>query len=1133
MGAAAEPSDLKANPDPTGEVRARRSAVVVAGMHRSGTSAVARLLSLLGLDLPRTPVGPRPSNELGHWGESEVIRALNDELLEKAGSSWDDVSAFPSAWLCSTQADELASRMVDALSSEYPGTAPFLVKDPRVCRLVPFWLGVLDDFGAQAMFVIPIRNPLEVAASLAARNGFSASRSLLLWLRHALDVERDTRARPRAFVSYDGLLHDRQATADAISAAIGPAWPATAERPSSELERLVPASQRHHAVDDAELRASAEVIDWVKEAFGLLGAAADGTGSPDQARLDELTSALNDADRAYGPVLAESELRGQDLRQELEAERARHKSATESRERKRSDALRQAEALRAESERKLSDALSQVEALRAELGATRAEVSSLHRESHRQRQIIEERRTRDAARGWRQARRRAGSARRTLTQLGSWGLKSGGGGRPRTAWEFLALRTSGLFDADFYLRRNPDVAAAGMDPLMHYLEHGARAGLDPSPTFSTSAYLAQRPALSDAGVNPLYDFWRRNGGSRRDRARDLLTGSLRRGTNQDGGGRPASRSPDSPTRPYAMFGDYLAYAAVDPQITVPYAEADRRVVGAMDSHRRRLAAHYAAHPPGVLVSVIMPTHDRLPVLRAAIASVRGQRFRDWELIVIDDGSEDGTSEYVAGLDDERIRLIVLPENRGVAAARNAGLREARGELIAYLDSDNSWHPDYLTVMAGFLGDHPDADVAYCAQEIWHTTNADGRAARELEAIRYGPFNRALLENRNYIDLNAIVHTAGILARSGPFEESLPRLVDWELLLRYTVEKPALGVPCVLSRYERGGAPRQLTTSPDWRAVFDRMLEITRTPRLDLRLPGEETRASSWGAHPLHRIVGRTNYRRPFAIVIPSFEAEAYLRACVDSVRAHTDGDYRLIIVDNGSGERVRSYLRSLADVGAAEVLQNEANLGFSAAANRGMDAAGDDRDIVLLNNDALATPGWIPGMWEVFDHVDDVGLVVPRQTLFPGTPTIGVHVPFSRADREVDVSLSAHHANVLDPLLDRRRGYVELRFGTFFCAYVPRETVNDVGSLNAEHGPHYRSDRLYCDMVREFAKRKIVYTPHSKLYHFLQRSTSELQAAAPASFEDMFVRNDWGAVTDGTRVRPAPAPPDAGRYGGR
>ena len=1067
----------------------RRSAVVIAGMHRSGTSAVARLLSVFGLELPRTALGPRPSNELGHWGESDVLRALNDELLAAAGSAWDDVSIFPSSWVRSTQARELRGRVVEALADEYPGTGSFVFKDPRVCRIIPFWLGVLDDFGVSSSFVLPIRNPLEVAASLAARNGFPDDKGLLLWLRHVLDAEGDTRGFPRALVTYDALMRDRRGTAEAIVEALGLERSVACEASADELARLLPESQQHHAFAPDQLLASEEVMGWVKDAYSLLAAAADAAETPDTTQLDELRAALDEADLAYSPLLAAARHEARDLSEQLAAERARLETAIESREAEVADARRERDALR-------------------------VEAAALRRDSRLQREVIADLRSRPAVRAWRAIRGRAARGRRTVGQLGSWVLRPGGDASPRTVWEYAALRTSGLFDFDFYLRRNPDVAASGMDPLMHYLEHGARAGLDPSRTFSTSAYFAQRPGLVGTGVNPLYDYWRRAGGSGRDRARGALAHALRHRPPQHGHGRtngPPVADGDAGDRPYTMLGDYLAYATVEPLIETPFAEADRRVIGAMDSRRRQLAAEYAARSKGPLVSVIMPTYDRLPTLRNAIASVQAQTYGSWELIVIDDGSEDGTSEYVAGIGDERVRLVTRPTNRGVSAARNAGLAQVRGELIAYLDSDNGWHPDFLTIMAGYLADRPESDVAYCAQEVWDGTDA-GPAGRELEAIRFGPFNRALLENRNYIDLNALVHTAAILERSGPFDESLPRLVDWELLLRYTVEKPALAVPCVLSRYERGGAPGQLSDTADWWDVFDRMLEIVRTPRLDLLIPRGETRAASWGAHPLHRLVGRTDYRRAVAIVIPSFEAEEYLRACIESVLAFTDGDFRLIVVDNGSGAGVRRYLRSLAERDVAEIIQNDENLGFTEAANRGIEAAGSDRDVILLNNDALATPGWIPGMWEVFDHLDDVGLVVPRQTLFPGTATTGIHVPYSRPDREVDVSLSAHHANVADPLLDERRGYIELRFGTFFCAYIPRETLDAVGSLNVEHGPHYRSDRVYCDMIREFAGRRIVYTPHSKLYHFLQRSTRELQTAEPAVFEDMFVRNDWQSV---------------------
>jgi hypothetical protein len=115
----------------------QRRAVVVAGMHRSGTSVVARVVSRLGLSLPKTPVGARPSNEFGHWGESERVRSLHDELLASAESSWDDVSPFPESWLGSPAADDYRARMVETLREEYPASASFVIKDPRICRLVP------------------------------------------------------------------------------------------------------------------------------------------------------------------------------------------------------------------------------------------------------------------------------------------------------------------------------------------------------------------------------------------------------------------------------------------------------------------------------------------------------------------------------------------------------------------------------------------------------------------------------------------------------------------------------------------------------------------------------------------------------------------------------------------------------------------------------------------------------------------------------------------------------------------------------------------------------------------------------------------------------------------------------------
>lgn len=104
------------------------------------------------------------------------------------------------------------------------------------------------------------------------------------------------------------------------------------------------------------------------------------------------------------------------------------------------------------------------------------------------------------------------------------------------------------------------------------------------------------------------------------------------------------------------------------------------------------------------VSIVMPTYNRKDTIGRAIRSVQAQSFDDFELIVVDDGSTDGTKDLVANL-DPRLRLIVQP-NQGVAGARNTALKAARGDLIAFLDSDDAWTPHHLALATAFFDAHP-------------------------------------------------------------------------------------------------------------------------------------------------------------------------------------------------------------------------------------------------------------------------------------------------------------------------------------------------------------------------------------------------------------------------------------------
>jgi glycosyltransferase involved in cell wall biosynthesis len=192
-----------------------------------------------------------------------------------------------------------------------------------------------------------------------------------------------------------------------------------------------------------------------------------------------------------------------------------------------------------------------------------------------------------------------------------------------------------------------------------------------------------------------------------------------------------------------------------------------------------------------VVSVIMPTWNRADFISDAIASVQAQSFSDWELIVVDDGSADDTRDVVSSFAADNRVHYVSQAHAGQSVARNRGLREARGELIAYQDSDNIWYPDFLTVAVTKFAAEPDVLCAYGAL-ISEVHLSDRR-------ILFEPFDRERLRHANFIAMTTLVHRRALYMRHGGFDETLGTLEDWELVLRYTQEAPAVPLPVLASR----------------------------------------------------------------------------------------------------------------------------------------------------------------------------------------------------------------------------------------------------------------------------------------------------------------------------------------------
>ncbi len=193
------------------------------------------------------------------------------------------------------------------------------------------------------------------------------------------------------------------------------------------------------------------------------------------------------------------------------------------------------------------------------------------------------------------------------------------------------------------------------------------------------------------------------------------------------------------------------------------------------------------------VTVVTPTWNRSKAIADAIRSVQDQRFADWELIIVDDGSADETPSVVAAIaaSDSRIRYV-RQAHAGQCAARNSALRLAKGVLIAYLDSDNVWYRNFLaTAVAAFAAD-PTIDCAYGAM-ITEVHRPDRR-------ILFETFDRERLLAGNYIGMSTFVHRRTLVDRYGGFDEALTSLEDWDLVLRYTEHTAAKRLPVLAVRY---------------------------------------------------------------------------------------------------------------------------------------------------------------------------------------------------------------------------------------------------------------------------------------------------------------------------------------------
>jgi hypothetical protein len=269
--------------------------VIVAGMHRSGTSALTRAINLAGVPLPSNLMPATPENRDGYWEPVDLV-VFHDKILKSFESQWDDFREVPQAWFDGDEAERFGIGLSEWITEEIAGKDGLLIKDPRLCRLLPLWQKVCAALGIDIYTVIVVRNPIEVVRSLQTRNQFLPMKSAILWLRHFIDAERFTRGRQRSFVDFDGLMNNALSTIQRIAAELGLVFPV----PDSELAPLLDAalkpSLRHHVATRDDLAKTGAPTSPPMVVYPWVLDAAEGKNPPFSV-LDDVLNQLRELEK--------------------------------------------------------------------------------------------------------------------------------------------------------------------------------------------------------------------------------------------------------------------------------------------------------------------------------------------------------------------------------------------------------------------------------------------------------------------------------------------------------------------------------------------------------------------------------------------------------------------------------------------------------------------------------------------------------------------------------------------------------------------------------------------------------------------------------------------------------------------